>query len=167
MVRTDGDREDPNATDLGCCERRIRQDSLPVTFDHEPGEDVNARSNDGRTALMDAAGSGQIEIVNMLIAAHANVNAWSKDGNTALTTAAGIDCVRALITAHADVNVKDINGFTPLMHAASTGNFSVVNALIAAGANLNATAFGEMTPLNMAQSHPDVAAILRAAGAKK
>ena len=51
------------------------------------GADVNARDNDGWTALMRAAINGGTEIVKLLLAAGADVNAKGNDGKTALMLA--------------------------------------------------------------------------------
>jgi len=48
------------------------------------GAKVNARSRDGWTALMAAAGSKNPSAVRLLLAAGADVNARTKDGRTAL-----------------------------------------------------------------------------------
>jgi ankyrin repeat protein len=52
------------------------------------GADVNAETEDGWTALMDAAIEGNAETLEYLIDAGADVNTTQKDGNTALTWAA-------------------------------------------------------------------------------
>ena len=48
------------------------------------GADVNAKDDNGRTPLMDAARKGNKEIVELLIAEGADVNAWTADGGTPL-----------------------------------------------------------------------------------
>ena len=50
--------------------------------------DVNANDKEGWTALMYAAGSGNVECVKNLIAAGANVHAKNNNGRTALMIAA-------------------------------------------------------------------------------
>jgi len=81
--------------------------------------DVNAKTDHGRTALMQAASVGRNDIVPMLIAAGADVNAKDSEGRTALMLAAAVDTatVRLLIDAKADVNAKDSSGRTALMEA--------------------------------------------------
>ena len=53
----------------------------------EPGIDVNARNNDGETALIRAVENGNIDISKMLVEAGADVNVRNNDGNTALILA--------------------------------------------------------------------------------
>ena len=48
---------------------------------------MNAKSNDGGTALMEASRYGNVEVVRELLAAKADVNAKNNDGRTALMEA--------------------------------------------------------------------------------
>ena len=68
------------------------------------GVKVNARQNDGSTALMVAAFTRHI------------------------------DALQALLDAGADVNARDNSGLTPLMKAKERGHTDIVNMLLAAGA---------------------------------
>ena len=106
------------------------------------GADVNAKDNDGWTALMLAGGRGRTEIVNALIKAGADVNAKRNEVGTALMWAASegrTETVNTLIKAGADVNAKaNYLGTTALMKAAPRGHAEIVKALINAGADVNA-----------------------------
>ena len=132
------------------------------------GADVNAMDEDGRTALMFAAGrSVTPEVVQFLIEKGADVNLGSDKplffaktpemiklllengadlearnwiGNTPLLHAVRIkpEIVQLLIERGADVNAKDPNGNTPLMVASSKRLPNVVQLLIDKGANVNA-----------------------------
>jgi ankyrin repeat protein len=53
----------------------------------DSGADVNARSEDGRTALMLASSDAHLGAVKLLVEQGADVNAKSKDGQTALMRA--------------------------------------------------------------------------------
>ena len=53
----------------------------------EQGADLNAKANDGTTALMNAAYTGNIDIVKMLLKAGAEVNVKAHNGYTALMIA--------------------------------------------------------------------------------
>jgi hypothetical protein len=106
------------------------------------GMDVNAvDSENNATALMEAAGNGNQEMVKVLLSAGADVNARSKNGRTAVlnvqedTTA---EIVWTLVAAGAKVNRKDDDGNTPLMMAARIDNVTVIKALLDAGVKVNA-----------------------------
>jgi uncharacterized protein len=60
------------------------------------GVEVNARRNDGVTALMGASFNGRDAVVRQLIAKGAEVNAKDNQGGTALTAAKNAD-IRALL----------------------------------------------------------------------
>ncbi|MFA5106686.1 MAG: ankyrin repeat domain-containing protein, partial [Candidatus Micrarchaeia archaeon] len=87
--------------------------------------DVNARDEDGNTALIEASSRwGNAAIVNVLLSAGAYMNAKDKYGETALIRASYLgrtDSVKALLSAGADVNAKDENGETVLMVARRLG----------------------------------------------
>ena len=78
----------------------------------EAGADVNAKNNDGMTALIKASSTRYYELIEALIAAGADVNAKNNDGTTALIEAlsAGYSCsediAKLLVEAGADVNIK-------------------------------------------------------------
>jgi|GEM_PF-2833185 len=86
------------------------------------GVDVNARHEDGSTALLLAALKGRADCINVLIDAGADLNAKDSDGRTALIWAAKrghANCVKALIAAGADLKAKENNGGTAFTSAAS------------------------------------------------
>ena len=109
----------------------------------EHGMDVNNRSRERvrLTLLTAAAGSGQISLVKLLLAAGADVNA---------TSAVGLS--RKICT--------------PLMAAAESGWTEIVPILLEAGADVNASVEGK-TALGFAMEnkHADVVDLLRAVGA--
>ena len=98
--------------------------------------DVNARTEDGSTSLMYAAGSGTAESVKVLLDAGADVNARTINGATALMGAAAggaAESVKLLLDAGVDVNARYENGWTVLMFAASGGAAENVKVLLDAG----------------------------------
>jgi ankyrin repeat protein len=88
----------------------------------QAGADVNAKDDDGDTALM-----------------------WCAENEHSLKT------LSILIKAGADVNAKDNDGWTPLMFAAKENTPEALNALIAAGADVNAQNNDGKTALALAK----------------
>jgi ankyrin repeat protein len=134
------------------------------------GADVNARNTVGETALMWAASTGKLDVVEFLVSHGANVNVADNKGQTALMGAANagnLDCEAYLMSNGAEINAKDAKGWTPLMNAAISGNLDCVDALIKCGADVNVRSDAGVTAMTCAQykrSQPEIAA-LQAAGA--
>jgi ankyrin repeat protein len=107
--------------------------------------------------LMTAAHAGELERVNSLIAAGADVNARDESGWSPLMKAcynaelkrgfAGV--VQALIAAGADIEAPIGYGVRPLMLAAGYGETAVVEVLLQAGADVLAKNEGGYTALMM------------------
>ena len=83
-------------------------------------------------------------------------------------TDGNVDTVNVLIAAGADVKRKDDNGNNILMSAAQMCGPRIVTALIAAGAEIKLTNGSGMTPLGMAllMHHPESAEVLVSKGAR-
>lgn len=92
--------------------------------------------------LASAAEAGDSKMVNLLIAAGADVNYEEESGRMPLLGAAysnhaNIEIIRALIAAGADVNRPNKSKCYPIELASSFGHADRVRELIAAGANVN------------------------------
>ena len=105
----------------------------------ENGEDVNAKTKKGWTALMMAAQYGYTPTVKVLLDNGADIE--DRTANTIEITAlmiaamrGHIDTVKVLIDNGADVNAKGNQGYTALGLAASQGHTEIVEMLKAAGA---------------------------------
>jgi uncharacterized protein len=134
------------------------------------GANVNARENfRGQTALIWAAAESQPEMVQLLVAAHADVNARSvintnrrqvtgepraqarpPGGMTPLLYAARqgcLGCVRYLVQGRADLNMADPEGITPMLIATENFNFDIAAYLLKQGADPNRWDWWGRTPL--------------------
>jgi len=107
--------------------------------------DVNARTKEGKTALMLAA---------------------SEDEETSSGDPEGVEI---LLSAGAKPNIADRSGSTPLMSAARYGGSDIVRTLLEHGADASLANNKGQTALAiaLASSHREVAEILRRAGARE
>jgi ankyrin repeat protein len=119
----------------------------------------NRKSN-----IVKYAGGGQLDTVNLLLAAGANIDTIAKPGPkteamTALLFAIQEDeneMVRFLIDRGADVNLSDRNGLTPLAAAAGKGDFDIFTILLAEGADPGISDKKGRTPLMAAVENGNV-----------
>jgi ankyrin repeat protein len=115
--------------------------------------DVNIRDEATNTTALDqAVGNGNREIVQLLLSRGAKLNGPSTilmrlDGD------ATSDLVWDLINAGADVNAKTEAGATPLMSAAYEENGEILKTLLDAGANVNSKNEDGQTALMVAAEH--------------
>ena len=107
----------------------------------------------GFTRLHIAAEKGDLDAVEKLIAAGANVNSTNKNGETPVYIASKTGhekVVEKLISSGADVNQITQYSVTPLMIASGHGYDKIVEKLIAGGAIINKSAISGLTALHLA-----------------
>ncbi len=111
------------------------------------------------TALMRAAFSADIELVQLLLDHGADPNIKSRDNETTLAAAAGLGWVggfhkdrsitdrlkiiKIMVAKGEDVNWQDNYGISPLMAAANLGDLPIIQYLIDQGADLGAYDLGK------------------------
>lgn len=98
---------------------------------------IDAKNDEGVTALMIASRNGRVDTVKALIAKGANVNLADNDGWTSLMYAAlngQSMVVDALIKAKANIAAKNSDGWPAIVLAMSEGRGTVIEKLLAAGA---------------------------------
>lgn len=148
-------------------------DEVRVMLDS--GIDVNVRNEGSReTALMTAAGGGNIDTVKLLVERGADVGAKSFEGGTALLVAIEQrrdEVVEYLLSHGANPNDKLAiePGLTALCMAAQRGYLRILKALLKAGADTEKRAGDGSTALANAafKGHDDVARELIESGADK
>lgn len=132
----------------------------------EAGADVNETDDSQSTALMWAVHSGNIDIVNFLIAEGAIIGAKAYQGATALILAISGQheaSAVALINAGGDPNGRGNYSRNFLETAAESGMTDVIDALIRNGADL--TSFGASAlSYAVSRGHKDTALLLLDAG---
>ncbi len=137
----------------------------------EQHADLNAPQVDGMTALHWMAYHDDLETVDLLVRAGANVKAENRYGVTPLSLACTNGngaMVALLLEAGADPNTALPGGETALMTAARTGKMGAVKALLAhgAGANHKDSHHGQTALMwAAAEGHAEVVETLLEAGA--
>lgn len=130
------------------------------------GASPNAMELDGdsHTALMEAVYHDHNDVVNILLAAGADINQDSGDcrGVTPLTAAASMgraDLVKLFLDRGAKIDTHDVEGFTPLLCAIEGSHVDCVKILLAHGAAIHVkTRLENITPLTLAQGRPEIEA---------
>ena len=145
-----------------------RMKHLISNLAHKP-ELVNAYSEDGFQPIGLAAYFGQLEAVEYLIKAGAELNSSSKndlDVTPLQSAVAGshLEIARLLLENGASPNVRERGGYTPLHVAAHNGDVEIVRSLIFGGADIEALSNKKEKPMDMAlkAGHKEVAELLNA-----
>jgi hypothetical protein len=116
-----------------------------------PNIDVNARANNGNSALMIAAYKGNQTAVQVLLKKGAAIN---QPGWTPLHYAAAggkDDIVRLLLDKGAEIDARSPNHTTPLMIAAYEGHYSTAKLLLDRGADVTLTNVSGLTTIDYAK----------------
>jgi len=126
------------------------------------GANCDARDTEyGYTAVMAAVCSGQVDVLDRLIDAGANVEIKDFAGRNAILDAVefrNIDALQRLVTAGANLNVITVNGQLATRAAAMISNVIGLQCLINGGADLELADANGFTPLAIAVfcNHPDI-----------
>ena len=110
------------------------------------GADPNARDQQGRTPLIDAAAAEQLAAMRLLIANGADINARARDGQTPLIAAAAagrLDAIRLLVQSGADLNLAARGWGSALKAAERTGHNDIAAMLLQAGARSTGSSVGD------------------------
>lgn len=123
---------------------------------------LESRDEEGNTALMLAASKREIQVMELLIKAGANIEACDDKGNTlfilaALTGELGV--MHTLLNAKANVEAQNKKGGTPLIWAVTSGQIGAIEMLISHGAQVDACDHQENTPLMWAAAKGKTEAI--------
>ena len=154
------------APEVSLIEAALVGNNKQVSLALENGADVNAASDESRTALMMAAFNGHGTIVELLLDRGAKVDSRDVLGRTALMYSSSgpfPETVRILLEHGADPNISDKSeNFTALMFAAAEGHAEVVQTLLSHGASHETIDDDGETALDFARSngHTEVVHLL-------
>ena len=157
--------------ELGLVDAARTQDESRVRALLNRKADVNARSDDGSTALLWAAHWNDVATADLLIRAHADANIANDLGMTPLSRACtngSAALVELLLNAGANPNTRIATGETPIMTCATSGNVDAVRLLLARGVDVNAKEPSQNQDALMwaaAERHSNVIRLLIEAGA--
>jgi 26S proteasome non-ATPase regulatory subunit 10 len=117
--------------------------------------DVNAKNNNGQTALHFCASKGNLDIARKLLAQKPPASARVKDsrGQLPLHRAAAVGNVpmmKALLDAKSPLNATDMDGMTALHHAMSEGHGDAALLLLTKGAEYDKKDNDDHLPLDLA-----------------
>lgn len=130
------------------------------------GADLQARDEEGLTALHYAAATGNLPTLRALLDAKAKLAVSDKNGTTPLHWAAARgrkETAQALLAADAPVDPADKEGQTPLHLAVAAGQEVLVRLLLDHGANPNLRNHKGETAFTYAENHqrPEIGQMLR------
>ena len=118
---------------------------------------VDAKGQDGYTALQYSCRYGHVDRVRTLVKHKANVNAKTDSGDTPLTLAARNkhdNVVHALLSdSQCLVDTKGQDGYTALHYSCRSGHVDIARTLVDYKANVNARTDSGDTPLTLAARH--------------
>ena len=157
--------------DLRLVEAARSQDQSAVRSLLGEHVDVNARSNDGSTALLWTAHWNDVDTAGLLVRAGADANLSNDFRVTPLSLACtngSARFVELLLKAGANPNTSIATGETPLMTCAASGSAGAVRLLLLRGADVNAKEPAQNQDALMwaaAERHANVVRMLVEAGA--
>jgi ankyrin repeat protein len=124
------------------------------------GDDVNRKEELDSTPLMQAARTGDVDAVKMLLDNHADIDASDNRGRTALSWCLFMyklsrlprytSTIRLLVERGTNIDHRDKAGRTYLMSAIDYDNPEIASLLISRGADVNAADFNGHTALMFA-----------------
>lgn len=134
----------------------IDQDSIQIIAALNAGEHIEARDEDGYTALLLAALSGNEPAVRTLLDRGADVHVRTDDDETALMAAVvgqNEAVFDLFLAAGVDPLAKNYHGWSAMCFAAQEGHLNIARKLLARGVSLTDETFDGYTPLLIAAEH--------------
>jgi uncharacterized protein len=98
-------------------------------------EEINTETPSGKTALQYAIHTGNVEIIEALLSAGANVNVFGEITPLEYAAEQNLEILKILISAGGNINLVNRYGQTALMTAAALGEAEIVSWLLENGAD--------------------------------
>ena len=118
----------------------LASDARTTAYFAARARDIDARDDEGRTALMRAAAHGNREKAKALLEHGASAKQADQNGDTALHAAFTAEVADVLLDAGADIEARALDGATPLIRYCQRTNASqLIHAMLLAGASAEKT----------------------------
>ncbi|KAL5115233.1 putative ankyrin-repeat protein [Pleosporales sp. CAS-2024a] len=135
------------------CSRKDAEAIVDVLLSKDA--DVNAKNNNGQTALHFCASKSNLDIARTLLSQKPPASARVKDkrGQLPLHRAAAVGnvpMIKALLDANSPLNATDMDGMTALHHAISEGHGDAALLLLTRGAEFDKKDKDDHVPLDLA-----------------
>ena len=139
-------------------QRSMSEDSVPQSLQEPDLPNVNEPDSQGCPLIVSAAGAGNEELVQRLLANDADIDAsHATTGRDALSEASlhgHLKVVDVLIQEKCPLDHLDAEGFTALHHACATGHLSIAKSLLANDAPIETLGPHGETALHLAMRTP-------------
>ncbi|EQB44811.1 hypothetical protein CGLO_16410 [Colletotrichum gloeosporioides Cg-14] len=156
MLEHDGKAEGYIFSQLLYRAAKVGNDKIVALLLRKQGVEVDATDEESEDAPLHIASiEGHEKVVQMLLAAGADVHCESSPNTTPLHLAAKagkVEVCRILIKSGARLDEWNVHGDTPLILALDDGHGAVVKFLLEAGANCNLESSSGLTALHVAAS---------------
>ncbi|KAF4627646.1 hypothetical protein G7Y89_g10507 [Cudoniella acicularis] len=116
---------------------------------HQQGVNIEAKDDEGRTAMIIAAENANNSVMNYLLDSGADIDAQDNDGRTALHKAASgpVFVFKSLLQRNPDLEMQTHEGSCALHFAVKSGDEEITRLLLKAGADINRETFEGWTAL--------------------
>ena len=145
LLNAGADPNIANAVGATCIHHAVfggcNKETLQIIIEY--GANVNAIDKNSRTALMLACQKGNVEAINVLLNAGADINIRNANGSACILFAVVGGChketLQAIIDHGADINATNEDSRTALMIACVRGDVEAIHVLLNAGADSTIT----------------------------